>query len=126
MCYKTGIDVLTLVYGNEDMLPTIERVDVVLPKESLEFTNRSRTPVLPSQSKETYLYYLYMAEEKEEEKSGTGPRQDVVELVTLKRLKEGTPPNVYYIKQLRIDGKVIESRIIVCDVTPKLHRFGLN
>ena len=111
--YKTGIDVFALVYGMEDMIPALERVNLVLPKESLEFTYQSRTPILPSQNKDTYLYYLYKSEEKEEDKIGTGDLWDKLGLPTLKRIKEGAASIVYYVKQQRIEGKNIESRNIV-------------
>ena len=68
--YKDGIDIISLIYGIEDMIPTLERVEAVMPKESLDFTYRSRTPIIPSQSKDSYLYYLYKSEEIEEGKHG--------------------------------------------------------
>ena len=69
-CYKNGIDVIALQYGAEDMIPTLERIDIVLPTQSLDFTYQSRTPILPSQQKDSYLYYLYKSDKVEEQKYG--------------------------------------------------------
>jgi len=118
-CYKTGIDVFSLTYGSEDLLPVLERIDLILPKENLEITYRSRTPIIPSTNREQFLYYLYQ-DFTISEKS----KIEETQIPTLKRNNSKLAPILCYIKQIRIEGKLIDSRAIInLELTSEIKQY---
>ena len=101
-CYKNSIDILGLTYGSE-VVPSLDRIDVVVVKESLMETYYSKTVIMPSVNSDMYLYYLYKGEEIKEE----------VDIPSLRITKDNTEGIPYNVKQFKIEGKNIVSRDII-------------
>ncbi len=114
VCYPTGIEVLGVKYDPESGLPTLSRLGLMGPKEFLEVTYYSRTPILRSEYNDTYAYYLFKSEEGEGDRCGTHFTSSIlIEIPTLKQTSEGQRVTTYYVEQVKIVEKDIISRHIV-------------
>ena len=71
VCYATGIEVLAVKYDPESGFPALSSLGLMGPKEFLDVTYHSRTPILPSQNNDAYSYYLFKSEDGDADRCGT-------------------------------------------------------
>lgn len=103
-CYSNSIDIFALTRGSRGLVPSLDHMDIILPKEPFVDSHCSRTIAVPSYNDDNFLYYLYKGEESKE----------VVEIARVKLTREETDGFSYNIKQVKVSRKASEARDIIC------------